>query len=307
MAEPQDGGVLAAGGERIKARLAVLSIWVNVALTIGKWVVGTLAASDALLADAAHSGADVAGSLAVMIGVSVARRPADRDHPYGHGKAEVIAASLVAVVLVLAGLDVMYSSLRALFRPLASPQPAALFAAAAAAAVKEWMYRYQLRVGRTIHSPALIAGASDHRSDVYASLAAMGGIGLAMIGWAAHVRALLYADPVAGLIVAAVVVWIGYLLARESFANLMDQVADADTTAALAARVKAVPGVLSLDDVRVRAAGPYWMADVKIGVAPHISVRAGHDIANLVREAVMADFPQARDVFVHVNPFGDSD
>lgn len=292
----------AAEGEQVKSRLAGLNLWANFVLTVVKAVVGFTTQSDALLADAAHSGADVAGSLAVIIGVNVARRPADREHPYGHGKAEVIAASIVAALLVLAGLDVMYNSARSFWQPPAAPQWLAFAVAALAALGKEWMYRHQMRVGRKLGSPALIAGAADNRSDVWSSSSAALGIGLALLGQCIGRRWLLYADPLAGLLVAAVVVGIGYRLARESYTNLMDQVLDAATTERIAACAASVPGVIALDDIRVRAAGPYWMVDVKIAVNPHITVRAGHDVARAVKLTVLEAFPQVHDVLVHVNP-----
>jgi cation diffusion facilitator family transporter len=293
--------------ERAKSRLAGLSLLLNVVLTAAKAAVGLVLRSDALLADAAHSGADVAGSIAVLIGLNVARRPADREHPYGHGKAEVIAASLVAILLVLAGLDVVWTSGRAFFSPAARPHWVAFAVALAAAALKEWMYHYQLRAGRALASPALTAGAADHRSDVYSSLAAAAGIGLALIGQYTGVGWLLYADPLAGLLVAAVVVRIGYRLALDSFAHLMDQVVDADTTDSIGRLVSRIEGVQSLDDIRVRSAGPYWMVDVKIGVDPEISVRAGHDVARVVKRQVIDEYRQVRDVLVHVNPHGEDD
>lgn len=287
---------------RTKARWADISVWSNVLLTIGKTVIGFAAHSDALLADAAHSAADVAGSLAVVIGVRVARRPADREHPYGHGKAEVIAASIVAMLLMLAGLGVVYSSARAFLSTPAAPDSVALIAVLLAVAIKEWLYRFQLAVGKRLKSPALVAGAADHRSDVYSSVAAAAGIGLALVGRTQHIRWLLYADPLAGVMVAAVVVLVGYRLARESFTLLMDQVVYSESTDALGQCVIHVEGVLSLDDLRVRSAGSYWMVDVKIGVDPEITVREGHDVARAVKLEIMRQFAQVSDVLVHVNP-----
>ena len=287
---------------RTKARFAQISVWSNVLLMIGKAVIGFAGHSDALLADAAHSAADVVGSLAVAIGVRVARRPADREHPYGHGKAEVIAASIVAMLLLLAGLGVIYSSARAFLSSPAAPDAIALIAVLLAMAGKEWLYRVTLGVGKRLQSPALVAGAADHRSDVYSSAAAAAGIALALVGRGQHIRWLLYADPLAGILVAAVVVAVGYRLARESFTLLMDQVVHSESTDALGRCVVSVEGVLSLDDLRVRSAGSYWVVDVKIGVDPEITVREGHGVARVVKAEIMRQFAQVSDVLVHVNP-----
>ncbi len=284
-------------------RQALYSIGLNVVLTALKGVVGVLARSDALLADAAHSGADVAGSLAVWVGLRVARRPADADHPYGHGKAEWIAASLVAVLLLLAGLDVVYASIRQLFKPPVAPDAVAFYTAVFAIGAKEVVYRYQVTLARRLGSPALLAGAQDHRSDVYSSLAAAAGILLAVIGNRTHVPALLYADPVAGLIVALVVVWLGYKLASDSFTALMDKVLDAKAASDMLHLVEQVPGVMRVDDLRARTHGPYVVVDVKVSVDAEATVLAGHHIAKAVKTQMMEHFDHVSDVLVHVNPF----
>ncbi len=290
---------------RTKARWAQISVWSNVLLTVGKAVIGFAAHSDALLADAAHSAADVVGSLAVAIGVRVAKRPADREHPYGHGKAEVIAASIVAILLVFAGFGVVYSSARAILSSPSAPDPVALAAVLVAVAIKEWLYRFQRSVGERVKSPALVAGAADHRSDVYTSAAAAAGIAAALVGRTWGIKWLLYADPLAGVLVAAVVVLVGYRLARESFTLLMDQVVYSDSTDAIRDCVARVEGVVQLDDLRVRSAGSYWMVDVKIAVDPEITVRDGHNVARAVKDEIMRRFAQVSDVLVHVNPHGD--
>ncbi|MHB1683383.1 MAG: cation diffusion facilitator family transporter [Bacilli bacterium] len=289
---------------REQDRQALYSIALNIVLTALKGVVGVLAHSDALLADAAHSGADVAGSLAVWVGLRVARRPADADHPYGHGKAEWIAASLVAVLLLLAGLDVVYASIRQFYMPPpVAPESVAFFTAVFAIVAKEVMYRYQVSLARRLGSPALLAGAKDHRSDVYSSLAAAAGILLAVIGNRIHVRALLYADPIAGLIVALVVVWIGYRLATDSFTSLMDKVLDAKATGGMLQVVEQVPGVLRVDVLRARSHGPYVVVDIKVSVDAEATVFAGHQIAKGVKTQIMEHFDEVSDVLVHVNPF----
>lgn len=293
----------ASAGDRVATRVSVYSLLLNIVLTVVKTAVGLAVQSDALLADAAHSGADVAGSIAVWIGLRVARRPADANHPYGHGKAEVIAAALVALLLLLAGADVSFESARALFEPPEQPSVWAFVTVCGAIAVKEIMFRWQRAVGRRVGSPALLAGAADHRSDVYSSAAAALGIGVALLGARFGIRILRYADPVAGFAVAVVVVWIGWKLARQSFMLLMDERISGERAERLARTIRATPGVLRLDDVRARAAGSYWIVDVRMSVDPDITVEAGHDIGKLVKAHIMAEFGEVREVLVHVNPY----
>lgn len=289
--------------ERQSRKLAYYSLLLNIVLTAVKGIVGVVAHSDALLADAAHSGADVAGSIAVLIGIRVARRPADADHPYGHGKAEEIAASLVAIMLILAGLDVVYSSIRGFITLSTAPDSIALYTALAAMVAKEIMYRYQMRVANKVNSPALHAGAADHRSDVYSSLAAAVGIMLALIGKWNHIHVLLLADPIAGFFVAIVVVHIGYQLASESYRALMEQVLDANSTVEMLDVAKGVAGVLRIDDLRARTFGSYLVVDIKLSVDGESTVIAGHRVAKEVKYQMMKSFPNVEDVFVHVNPY----
>ncbi|PWI58585.1 cation diffusion facilitator family transporter [Sulfoacidibacillus thermotolerans] len=289
--------------EQKSNQLAFYSLLLNVVLTAGKGIVGVIAHSDALLADAAHSGADVAGSIAVLIGIRVARRPADSDHPYGHGKAEEIAASLVAMLLILAGLDVVYSSVRQFLTLSSAPDSLALYTAVIAMLAKEGMYHYQLRVAQKLSSPALYAGAADHRSDVYSSLAAAVGIFLALLGKWNHIQALRLADPVAGFLVAAVVVHIGYQLAKQSYRSLMDQVLDPESTKEMLAVAMAVEGVLRIDDLRARSFGSYLVIDIKLSVDGEATVSAGHRVAKEVKYQMMKRFHSVADVFVHVNPY----
>lgn len=266
-------------------------------------MVGVLTQSQALLADAVHSGADVAGSFAVLIGLWVARRPADEDHPYGHGKAEIVAASLVATLLILAGLEVAYSAVRQFFLPVPNQDIWALGTGVVAVLSKEIVYRYQFRIGKLLHSPALIAGAKDHRSDVYSSLAASLGIGIAMLGSQFHFPVLLYADPLAAFVVAVLIVHMGYKMAVESYTSLLEQVITPEETQDMEDIIQHISGVCRVDSVRARSHGTYLVVDVRISVDPQITVMAGHNIAKDVKQSLLDNFPRIQEVLVHINPY----
>ncbi|WP_026960841.1 cation diffusion facilitator family transporter [Alicyclobacillus herbarius] len=276
---------------------------VNVALTLSKAVIGLNADSRALLADAVHSGADVFGSLAVMVGLRVARKPPDADHPYGHGKAELLSSAVVAAVLVLVALQVGYDSIRSLFASVNPPSPPAAWMAAAAIVVKEILYQYFHRLGKRLNSQSLLASAVDHRSDVFASLAALVGIVLAIVGEQTGVRGLLYMDGVAGAVVALLVLKMGYDLARETAQPLMDRVLEGEEMTPYQTCVRRVAGVRRIDELRVRDHGQYVIVDVKIGVDAEITVAHGHAIAADVKQVLMHEFPRVLDVLVHVNPY----
>ncbi len=291
---------------RADGRPATVAAWVsvvvNVLLMIVKGSVGLWAGSRALVADAAHSAADLAGSVAVMIGLRVARKPPDEDHPYGHGKAELISTALVSCLLIGASLDVGFQSLRAFWEPPKKPEWLSAYAAMAAIVVKGLLYRYTYRLGKKLNSPSLMASATDHRSDVYSSMAALIGILLSLLGQALRLSWLLYMDALAGALVALLVVKMGSELASDSIQLLMDRAVSAEDLQPYYRLIAAVPGVLRVDELRARDHGTYILVDVKIQVDGAISVKDGHDIATQVKRRMMEEFPRVQDVLVHVNP-----
>ncbi|MBX5437107.1 MAG: cation transporter [Alicyclobacillaceae bacterium] len=289
-------------GDRQAQVAAWVSMAVNVMLTLAKGAVGWFTGSRALLADAVHSAADVVGSVAVIIGLRIARKPPDRDHPYGHGRAELISTVVVAALLALAGIDVGYQSVRALWEPPVRPQWASAYAAAAAILVKECLFQYNFRLGRRLHSQSLMASAYDHRSDVFSSVAALAGILLSLAGRRGHAAWLQHMDPVAGAVVAVLVLRMGYRIAWDSVQMLMDRVVEGEALQPYLQVVQAVPGVEQVGDIRVRDHGRYVLVDVKISVNAEITVKAGHDIAVDVKRGLKQAFPRVSDVMVHVNP-----
>ena len=184
---------------------AMIGVVGNVILAGIKWWAGIAGNSKALIADAVHSASDVAGSLAVYIGLRAAKQPPDEDHPYGHGKAESIAAIIVAVLLFLVGIEIGKSSIESFFHPISPPTSIAIYAVIFGIVVKEAMFQYKYKLGKKLKSDALIVNAYEHRSDVYSSIAALIGIGAAMLGGVLGVGWLEYGDPVAGVFVSLLV------------------------------------------------------------------------------------------------------
>lgn len=274
----------------------------NIALAAAKLFIGLMAKSQALVADAVHSASDVVGSVAVLIGLKAAERPPDEDHPYGHGKAESIAAIIVSVLLAIVGFEIGSSSVKSLFSPLAAPAFIAVWAAVGSMIIKEWMFRYKYKLGKELNSPSLIANAWEHRSDVFSSFAALIGIGGAILGGRYGIPWLLYLDPLAGIFVSALVLKMAYGLLMESIHNTLDHVLHEDQSVELRQAIASVEGVMRIDSLRAREHGHYQIVDVKIGVDPQITVEEGHRIGKRVKHSVLDRFPQVRDVFIHVNP-----
>ena len=281
---------------------AILGILVNIALAVLKGVLGSLANSRALIADAAHSASDVAGSFAVFIGLRAAKLPPDKDHPYGHGKAESIAAIIVAVLLLLVGVEIGISSGKAIFEPIEAPGTLALYGALISIVVKEVMFRYKYRLGKRIKSDALIVNAYEHRSDVYSSLAVLIGIAGAILGSQFELPWLVYADPLAGIFVSVLIGKMAIKLGFESIHTTLDHVLHEEDTISYKELIKGMPGVVNLDEFFAREHGHYVIIDIKLGVDPDITVKEGHDIGKAVKERLLEE-EEVHDVLVHINPY----
>jgi cation diffusion facilitator family transporter len=291
-----------------RAKTAERTAWAgivgNLLLAVTKGAVGFASGSKALLADAANSASDVAGSLTALIGLRAANKPPDKEHPYGHGKAESVASIIVSVLLLFVGAELFIGAAKTIFGRLAeAPAWYAALALLISIVVKEAMYQYTIRAGRKLSSQTLVTVAWDHRADVLASAAALLGVGGALIGEHYGVGWMLYLDPAAGMIVAGFVVRMGYKLLSEAISGTLDQVLQSDQTKELENAVLATPGVLAVDDLRARVTGHYVIVDVKISVNPRMTVYEGHDIAKTVKQRLMEQFSHVSDVFVHVNPY----
>jgi cation diffusion facilitator family transporter len=273
---------------------AWLGLAANLLLAVLKLGVGWWTGSRALLADGANNATDMAGSAAVLIGLRVARRPADGDHRYGHQKAEAMAVMAVGVLMAVVGVEVALGALRAVRSPV--PLEGGWLAAAVAGLsilVKELLFRYKLSLARKTGSPALAAGAWDHRSDVWATAAALAGIVGARLGYPV-------ADPVAGLIVACFILWAALKVCRDGVHHLMDRF-DEGQLERLRRVVSAVTGVAGVHQIRARHMGASVLVDVTIGVSRLLSVVQGHQVADRVEQRLLAE-AEVGGVMVHVEP-----
>lgn len=276
----------------------------NIVLALMKGAIGWLSGSKALLADAANSASDVAGSFAVLIGVRAAKRPADLDHPYGHGKAESVAAVIVSVLLLMVGLEIGISSVKVMAAGVTeAPKWYALIAVALTILIKEALFRYSYRTGKRISSQALVANAWDHRADVYSALAVLAGVGGALLGDYMGQPWLYYLDPAAGLFVALLVLRMGFRLVKEAVHSTIDHVLHEEDTQPILDAVQKIKGVIAVNELRAREHGHYVIVDIKLSVNPKISVLEGHEIGKTVKNELLQSFSHVADVFVHINPY----
>lgn len=281
---------------------AIVGVIGNIVLAIIKGVLGFLGNSRALIADAAHSASDVLGSIAVFVGLRAAKQPPDEDHPYGHGKAESIAAIIVAVLLFIVGIEIGRSAFTAFFKSISPPNILAVYGALLSIIAKESMFQYKFRLGKKIKSDAIIVNAYEHRSDVYSSLAALVGIGFALLGDKLGVSWLEYADPLAGLFVSLLILKMAWTLGADSIHTTLDHVLHEDETEQLRKVVEGVPQVKKIDELYAREHGHYVIVDIKISIDPFMTVEEGHRVGKLVKEKLMA-VNNVHNVMVHINPY----
>jgi cation diffusion facilitator family transporter len=279
-------------------RAALLGLLVNLSLGVAKLVGGVVGHSFALLSDAVNSLGDSLSSIIVLFALRFAQRPADLEHPYGHTRAEAIAASNVALLIILSALWVGWQALQA--RPAVHGPPPlwTLWIAAANVLIKESLYRYKVRVGRRTGSAAIIANAWDHRSDAFCSLAVL--IGLAVVRWAGPGYG--WVDQAAAVVVVAAIIWSGARLFRNSASELMDLQADDEFVQRVRAAAEQVPGVCAVEQLRVRKTGLEYLADLHLEVNAELTVAEGHRIGHAVKDRLMQEFCPLRDVLVHLEP-----
>jgi cation diffusion facilitator family transporter len=278
---------------------ALNGIMINGALGASKLAAGLLGHSYALVADAAESFADVAGSCVTLYGLRKAAEPADPDHPSGHGRAETLASMVTALALVTIGALIFYHAMLSLDEPRVAPSPFTLLVLVPVIFVKEKMFHWMLARGKEIGSLALKADAWHQRSDVVTSVAALTGILVAWIGGPAWN----HADSWAAMLASLWLVGTGLWLLGPTLHELMEGSVDPSLLTFIRETSLDCPGIKGVDKVWVRKLGMRLMVDMHVIVDPAISVKEGHDLAHAVKAKLQHELPQVRDVMVHVEPF----
>ncbi|GFN33305.1 cation diffusion facilitator family transporter [Paenibacillus xylaniclasticus] len=280
-----------------------ISLFSNIFLTAIKVIVGVLFKSQVLLADGIHNAGDVIATGAALSSMKISKQPADEDHPYGHGKAEVLGSGIVAFILALASIYMGYHAVLAFWEEPAKASWIALAAAIVSLIWKLVLYLYTMRLGRQSNSKALIATAYDHLADVYASIAAVVGIGLSMIGEAYDLSLLLYGDPAAGIIVSFLVLKLAYEMARESMDILMEKTISEQKLSEYEALIYTVSAVKRIDRLRAREHGHYILVDVRVSIPAEMTIQQGHDVTREIKKAIMDKHDDVGEVLIHLNPW----
>jgi cation diffusion facilitator family transporter len=275
------------------------SIWGSFILVIVKLISGVVGHSYALIADAIESASDVFSSFVVLLGLKIASKKPDIDHPYGHGKAEPLGAMVVSLSLIVAAIFISIQSIRHISLPHETPAPFTLVVLAVIIGVKEYLYRRMKRIGKKINSAAVMADAGHHRADSLCSLTAFIGIAIAITGGKGYENA----DNWAALVAAAICIYNAYRLFIPAFTEVMDAAPPNEITEEIKAIATAVPKVKGIEKCLVRKMGFEYFVDIHVLVEAHLTVKEGHDIGHMVKDAIIMQKPLVYDVLTHIEPF----
>ena len=268
----------------------------NLALAVIKGWAGIVSNSGAMLADAVHSASDIFASIFVYVSLKIAQKPADKEHPYGHGRAEVISTLIVGGMLAAAGVEIIRAAITTIRHGcLHAPGNLAVYAAILSIVVNELMYQFTYRAGVKTNSPSTIANAMDNRSDAFSSIAALIGI----IGARLKYPVL---DPVAGIVVALFIFKMSYGIAMDAVGQIMDESPGEKKIREVEKLALTVKGVRGVHGIRVRRSGAFFLVDLDMVVNPKITVEKAHDIGESLRETIRVNMDKVREVRVHIDP-----
>ncbi len=281
---------------KVAKKVSFVTIVINIVLAIGKILAGVVGKSSAMIADGFHTLSDVATTVIVLVGIKIANKKADENHPYGHEKYESIFAKLLSLFLLFTGLAIGYESIKILHaKTFVTPGKIALYAAVASIVVKELMYRYTLVAAKKIKSTSMEADAWHHRSDALSSVGTFVGILGARLGFPAL-------DPIAGLIVAALIVKVGVDLYLRAVKELVDESADGETIEKIEHLTRETDGVLNISTLKTRVFGNKIYVDIDIVVDANITVEQGHDIAEKVHDKLEDEIKEIKHCMIHIEP-----
>jgi cation diffusion facilitator family transporter len=275
---------------------AVVGFAGNFGLAVIKGWAGIVSNSGAMIADAVHSASDIFASMFIYISLKIAQKPADKEHPYGHGRAEVVSTLVVVGMLVAAGVEIIRAAITTIRDGcLHAPGDLAVYAAIVSIVVNELMFQFMYRAGVKTNSPSTIANAMDNRSDAFSSIAALIGI----IGAKLKYPVL---DPVAGIVVALFIFKMSYSIAMDAVGQIMDESVGENKIQEVKRLALTVNGVKNVHGIRVRRSGAAFLVDMDIVVDPKITVEMAHDIGEAVREMIRVHMDRVSQVRVHIDP-----
>ena len=284
--------------EKIAMKVSIISIIANVVLAAFKLVAGILAHSGAMISDAIHSASDVFSTFVVMIGIKIASKEPDEEHPYGHERMECVAAIILATILCITGLGIgknALSNITGNSGEMAVPGMLALIAAIVSIIVKEAMFWYTRHYAKMIDSGALMADAWHHRSDALSSIGAFIGIIFARMGY-------VMMDSIACLVICVFIVKAAYDIFKDAIDKMVDKSCSLEVEAEIRTIVMSVDGVKGIDSLSTRLFGNKMYVDIEIRADGEKTLNETHEIAEAVHDSIEAQFEKVKHIMVHVNP-----
>ena len=278
-------------------------MFVNMLLFAFKLVAGIVGRSGAMIADAVHSASDFATDVVVLAFVRISAKPRDDDHHWGHGKYETLASLIIGIALFAVGAEILMDSaekIKAVAEGEILPRPGAiaLVAAAVSVVVKEALYQWTARVGKRVESPSVVANAWHHRSDALSSVGALIGIGLAyFLGEKWRI-----ADPIAAIVVAALIIKVSIELCRTALAELLEKSLPKEVEEEILSIISTTPNVYKPHNLRTRRIGADIAIEVHIRVEGSMTVLDSHEISKVIERALRERFGERTAVAIHIEP-----
>lgn len=283
--------------KKIANRVSLITIAVNLLLSLIKFLVGFLAHSQALISDAVHSASDVVSTIAVIFGVNLSSRQSDKSHPYGHERIECVFSVVLAMILFMTGMGIGITALKTVINgdQIVIPGKLALGAAAVSIAVKEWMYHYTKHAANKIGSTAMLADAWHHRSDALSSVGSLIGIGGALLGYP-------ICEPIASILICAFIVKAAYDIFMDAVNRLVDHSCTPEEIEKMEQIIYSVEGVKRIDELRTRRFASKIYVDLEIAEDGNLTLYNAHKIAEQVHDKIEESFGDVKHCMVHVNP-----
>ncbi len=285
--------------EKIVITVSVVTIIINAVLSVAKLLAGIFADSGAMISDAVHSASDVFSTVIVLVGVKMASKASDKQHPYGHERMECVAAIVLAVVLAGTGAMLGYVGIRNIATGAyegSVPGLPALITAVVSIFVKEGMYWYTRAAAKKTKSDALMADAWHHRSDALSSVGAFAGILGSILG-------VTVLDSVASIVICLLILKVAVDVFRGAVDKMVDRACDDKTVRDMTEAILSTDGVKTLDVIKTRIFGNRIYVEIEISVDGDLKLSDSHAIAEQVHNRIEAGFPDVKHCMVHVNPY----
>ena len=283
--------------KKLANKVSVITIILNLALSLFKFIIGFVGHSQALVSDAVHSASDVVSTIAVMFGVNMSAKKSDSSHPYGHERIESIFSIILAMMLFITGLGIGITAIKTIISgaEIAIPEKITLVAAIISIAVKEWMYHFTKRTAIKIDSSSLLADAWHHRSDALSSIGSLIGIGGALLGFK-------ICEPIASIVICIFIAKASIEIFMDAVNRLIDRACSDEEIEEIRKYIMEIDGVKRIDSLMTRRFGSKIYVDLEIAEDPDITLREAHDIAERVHDNIENKIENIKHCMIHVNP-----